>query len=230
MSEARTSSDSNRRWRDVYRWVRQLHIWIGAWGALAAVLYGSTGLIMNHRFGDNAWPQGESNDIGKSELMVPAQARTSAEVLSLWLRDTHSLDADIIRKPKSEDAKRSEDKSGRKKSGNGKPDESKDAPRWTFSGGTARESWSVEYVLGSNSAKLKRTRHSPLAILNRLHKTVGGGAGWRLLADSFAVGMILLGLSGLWLWGRGRSLKKMLLSVFAVSVLVMAVVLIPNLL
>jgi len=39
-----------------YRWIRQFHLWLGAWGALAAILYGITGLVMNHRFGDAAWP------------------------------------------------------------------------------------------------------------------------------------------------------------------------------
>ena len=36
-----------------HRWIRQIHLWIGAWGALAAIVYGLTGLVMNHRTGDN---------------------------------------------------------------------------------------------------------------------------------------------------------------------------------
>ena len=43
---------TRRRSNTAFRWVRQLHLWIGAWGALAAVIYGLTGLVMNHRFGD----------------------------------------------------------------------------------------------------------------------------------------------------------------------------------
>ena len=61
-----------------YRWIRQLHLWIGAWGALAAVIYGFTGLVMNHRFGDGAWPQGESDESGARELQMPADAQTYA--------------------------------------------------------------------------------------------------------------------------------------------------------
>lgn len=60
------------------RWIRQVHLWIGAWGALAAVLYGLTGLVMNHHFGDDAWPQSGRIDASPLELQVPVQARTSA--------------------------------------------------------------------------------------------------------------------------------------------------------
>ena len=59
---------------------------------------------------------------------------------------------------------------------------------------------------------------------------MAGGDGWRLLGDSFAIGMILLGLSGLLLWARGRTPKQMLVSVFGASLFATLLVLIPNLL
>ena len=61
-------------------------------------------------------------------------------------------------------------------------------------GGTAGTSWALEYAPGSPHATLKRSEHSPLAAVNRLHKAVGGGTFWILLADSFAIGMLLLTL------------------------------------
>lgn len=79
----------------MYRLVRQLHLWIGAWGALAAIIYGFTGLVMNNRFGDNAWPQGNTSD-ARVTLQIPAAAQRSPEELSLWLRDTRHLDAQVI--------------------------------------------------------------------------------------------------------------------------------------
>lgn len=194
----------------VYRWVRKLHLWIGAWGALGAVLYGSTGLIMSHRLGEGAWPQGETSEIGRSTLQVPEEARGSAETLSLWLRDAHDLDAETIRKPRG--------------------GEGRGAQAWSLSGGTAAESWSVEYRPGDAEIEVKRNRHSTLAALNRMHKAVAGGPGWRLLGDSFAVGMVLLGLSGLWLWVRGRTLRQMVVSIVGASVLAMGVIVGSNLL
>ena len=184
-----------------YRWVRQIHLWIGAWGALAAILYGITGLVMNHRFGDGAWHQGELSEAGRSSLRVPAEARISAEQLSLWLLETQQLDATNIRK------------------GSGRGGDSNQPPKWNLSGGTAGNSWSLEYVPGSERVELKQSSHSPLAAFNRLHKGVGGGVWWILLADSFAIGMLLLGISGMWMWARGRSPRDMLVSVMGLSTL-----------
>lgn len=198
---------SARRRNTRYRWIRQLHLWIGAWGALAAILYGITGLVMNHRFGDGAWPQGESSEAARAELAIPAAARASPEQLSLWLRSHQRLDAQVIRK-------------GGPGGGEGKP-----APKWTLSGGSAGSSWALEYVPGNESATLKHSRHSPLAAFNRLHKAVGGGLLWVLLADSFAVGMLLLGVSGIWMWARGRGWREMAFSVMGLSTVVFVAVL-----
>lgn len=219
MSATTAPLASPRRKGALHRWIRRIHLWIGAWGALAAVLYGTTGLIMSHRMGENAWPQGENAEIGRTTLAVPAAARTSAEALSLWLRDTQGLDAQTIRKPKPGG------EGGKPREG-----ERRGPSGWSLSGGTASASWSLDYAPGADTAELKRTRHSPLAAFTRLHKAVAGGDGWRLLGDSFAIGMILLGLSGLLLWARGRTPKQMLVSVFGASLVATLLVLVPNLL
>jgi len=207
---------SLRRSNAVYRWIRQLHLWIGAWGALAAVIYGFTGLVMNHRFGEGAWPQGESSEGARTTLQVPVAAQSSPERLSLWLREAHGLDAQVIRK-------------GPPGGGRGSEREQASPPKWTLSGGTATQAWSIDYAPGSTSAVMKQTRHDTLAAFNRLHKAVGGGLGWTILADSFALAMLLLGVSGIWMWARGRSAKDLVLSVLAASVLVLALVLGPAL-
>lgn len=191
-----------------HRWIRQLHLWIGAWGALAAIVYGLTGLVMNHRFGEGAWPQGDNAETGRTTLQVPATVGATPEELSLWLRQTQGLDAQVIRKgpPGAKDAKQ----------------------KWTLSGGTAADSWSLDYVPGEESVEVKRSSHTLLAALNRLHKGYGNWA-WTLLADSFAIGMLLLGISGVWMWMRGRTAKQMIVSVMGVSVVVLVIVLGPAL-
>lgn len=211
-SEPFATRPAKRRW---YPLVRQVHLWIGAWGALAAVVYGFSGLVMNHRFGDAAWPQGDSAETGRSALSVPAAARTSPEALSLWLRSEHALDAQVIRKGGP---------GGAQRGGSAMP-----PAKWNLSGGTAREAWSLEYAPGSDSTELRRNEHSPLAAINRLHKGVGGGWAWIALADSFAIGMLLLGLSGLWMWLRGRRARDVATSVFALSTVLTLVVLAPTL-
>ena len=200
-----------------HRWIRQLHLWIGAWGALAAVLYGFTGLVMNHRFGDNAWPQGDTAESGRTLLEVPASARDTPRALRAWLQATQALDAQVVRTTAPGGAKA------------GGRDTAAPA-KWTLSGGDGSASWSLEYIPGNHTAEVKRNRHSPLAALGRLHKGIGGGVAWTLLADSFAIGMLLLGISGLWMWARGRNLRQMVASVFGVSLLVLLAVLGPALL
>ncbi|TWI09495.1 PepSY-associated TM helix domain-containing protein [Aerolutibacter ruishenii] len=208
---------ARRRGNTAYRWVRQLHLWIGAWGALAAVIYGLTGLVMNHRFGDDAWPQGETLESGRVVLVVPAGARDTPEALAAWLGSAHGLQPQVIRKGKPEAARLG---------GN----EVRQPAKWNLSGGTASKSWSLEYMPGNATAEVKQSRHALLAGLNRLHKGVGGGWAWIALADSFAIGMLLLGLSGIWMWARGRSARQMAASVMGLSVLVLLVVLGPALL
>lgn len=206
-----------RRGTITYRWMRQLHLWVGAWGALAAVVYGLTGLVMNHRFGEDAWPQGATRESGRVVLEVPANVRNTPEALATWLGAAHGLQPQVVRKGKPETAKLG-------------GSEVRQPARWNLSGGTATRSWSLEYMPGNATAEVKQTRHSALAGLNRLHKGVGGGWAWIALADSFAIGMLLLGLSGIWMWARGRSARQMAASVMGLSVLMLAAVLGPVLL
>jgi hypothetical protein len=199
-----------------YRFVRQLHLWVGAWGAIAAVLYGFTGLVMNHRFAWNL-PQGESVPAEPVRVSVPEAARSTPDTMAAWLHREHGLQALVkrVQPPKDKVPVGT---------GHGAQPE-----KWTLSGGGARDAWNVEYSAGDASLEIKRTAHGWLSAFNRLHKTQGGGFAWIALGDSFALAMIFLGLSGLVLWARGRSPKQMALSVFALSALVLAIVLGPAL-
>lgn len=206
-ADTATPTPRRRSGTQAYRIVRQVHLWVGAWGALAAILFGFTGLVMNHRFGDSAWPQGESKETGRVLVQVPADARQSPDQLKAWLAAEHGLVPQAFKKGKPERAKL------------GDKDVAQPA-RWNLSGGRAGASWSMEYVPGNAIAEIKQTRHSLLSALTRLHKGYNGGGLWSWLVDSFAIGMLLLGISGIWMWARGRSPKELLASVFALSTLV----------
>ena len=175
------------------------------------MLYGLTGLVMNHRLGDHPWPQGKTSEAARQLLPVPIAARGSAEALSLWLHASQHLDAQSIRK--------------------GPPRGSDGAPeQWGLSGGDARTSWSLQYTPGAAEVEIKHSRQDWLAAFNRLHKGVGGGLAWTMLADSFAIAMLLLGMSGLWMWARGRTARQWMLSVFGIGSAITALVLLPALL
>jgi hypothetical protein len=93
-----------------------------------------------------------------------------------------------------------------------------------LSGGNARKATQAEYTPGADSVILRTTVQSPLAILTRLHKGVGGGIAWILLSDSFALGLIALGLSGLIMWSRGRTARQMVFSIVGAALLITTLV------
>lgn len=187
-----------------HRVVRQLHLWIGAWGAVAAILFGISGFMQNHR-GIMKLPQGDTTEISSVELEVPESARASREAMRAWVRDTQRIDVEIQRA-----------RGGGPGGGGSK--------RWMFNGGNARLITQVEYVEGASTLTVKKSQNSPLAVLERLHKGVGGGAAWILLTDSFAVAMVLLGISGIILWARGRTPAQMACSILGVAVVVLLVI------
>jgi hypothetical protein len=82
----------------------------------------------------------------------------------------------------------------------------------------------VEYTEGASSLTVRTNEQSPLAVLARLHKGVGGGVAWILLGDSFAIAMIALGISGLIMWGRGRSPRQMAFSIVGVAMVVLLII------
>jgi hypothetical protein len=190
-----------------HRLMRTLHLWIGAWGAVAAILFGMTGFMQNHR-ASLQLPQGESTEVSRIELSVPEAVRADRDAFRKWLRDDQHLEVESQR-------------GGPPGRGGGRDGREQ---RWNFMGGNARIVKQVEYVPGADSATLRTNMQSPLAVLERLHKGVGGGIAWQLLEDSFAVSMVLLGITGLIMWGRGRTFGQMVMSILGVAVLVLLVI------
>jgi hypothetical protein len=193
-----------------FRLFRQLHLWIGAWGAVAAILFGFTGFIQNHR-AVLKLPQGDSIEVSQIELPVPAADSKSPEVLRDWLRDAQHLDIESQRiEP------------GTAVQFNGQ--QIRQPAHWMFLGGNARTTLQGDYSEGTNLIKLRTIVQSPLAVMSRLHKGVGGGLSWILLTDSFALAMVVLGTSGLLLWSRGRTKRQMVFSAVGAAVVIVVLI------
>lgn len=181
-----------------HRLIRKVHLWVGAWGAIAAVLFGTSGFMQNHR-AVLKLPQGEATELSRAELSVPEAARASPQALRAWLQQSQHLQFEL-------------------------PRASSRGNRWILTAGNARKTTQAEYVPGAEELTLRTTVQSPLATLSRLHKSVGAGIAWVLLSDSFAIGMVALGISGLLMWARGRSVREMLFSVVGAAVIVVALI------
>ena len=203
MSELALEASAAVRRMRFHRLIRKLHLWIGAWGAIAAVLFGVTGFLQNHR-GVLKLPQGTSSEVSRVEVAVPEDARASPEALKVWLASSQHLQLEMQR--------------GGPGGGQGRSN------RWMLMGGNARTTIQAEYVPGSETATIRTAVQSPLAVLGRLHKGIGGGIAWIVLSDSFALGMVALGLSGLIMWSRGRTPRQMLVSILGVATVVLVLV------
>jgi hypothetical protein len=206
-----------------------LHLWIGAWGAVAAVLFGISGFMQNHR-GIMKLPQGDTTEISSVELEVPESARASREAMRAWLQDIQHIDVEMQRVRGAGPGGRGGECGGARAADGGGARGAEGGPsaggtkRWIFNGGNARLITQVEYAEGGSSLTVHESQNSPLAVLERLHKGVGGGAAWILLTDSFAVAMVLLGISGIILWARGRTPVQMVFSILGVAVVVLLVI------
>lgn len=218
ISDAAAASRRRSRWHPL---VRQLHLWIGAWGALAAILFGFSGLVLNHRFALEL-PQGERAQESTMRLEVPPAIRGDRTAMREWLAQVHGLDA-LTSRARPAGAGPG---GGPGTAARATPESAAPQPeQWIFSGGPATRSWNAEYIPGEGLLRLETSTYSPVAALSRLHKSAGGGIGWILLGDSFAIAMILLGITGILLWLRGRKPRDMALSVLALSTVVTIMVL-----
>jgi hypothetical protein len=139
---------------------------------------------------------------------VPEKARVSLDSLRVWLQNTQHLRLHIPNGP-----------NGRTEEGNGRS-----GTRWMLVGGNARTTIQAEYIPGAETVAERTIVQNPLAIIGRLHRGAGGGIAWLLLSDSFALGMIALGLSGLMMWSRGRTPRQMVFSIFGAALVVVVLI------
>jgi hypothetical protein len=204
-------ASANRR-GTFLKWLRKAHSWIGLWGALLGLLFGLTGFFQNHRAVmkiDGGAPQ-----VSTLQLNLPTPApRTPAE-LGAWLQGELQLPRPAERVQR-EPAK---------------------PVAWGDKAVVQPEHWQLmfrspqylvqaEYWAGAAQVQVRRSEPGLLAVLENLHRANGVGAGWVLLADTLAGGMILLSLTGVLLWtglNRRRTVGMAILGVSVVVTLAMA--------
>lgn len=178
-------------------WLRRVHLYVGLWGAALGLLFGATGIVLNHRAVlklpiDKVVLRG-------AQLALPDAAMRSLRTpqqMADWLKA--ELRFDSLQTHIKAEPPRTVVWGGREVS---QPE------RWSFILHSPQRGLSAEYFVGNRSVKIETQDATPIGVLTRLHMSVGANAFWVLLADTIAGGMIVLSITGLLLWSRLRAIR-----------------------
>lgn len=176
-------------------WLRKIHLYVGLWGAALGLLFGATGILLNHR-AIMKIPV-EKTVQKTAQIAVPDRGFGSPREMAAWLQQELKLTPPSPPLVKSEPPK---------------------VVVWGEREVTQPERWSVslvrperavnaEYFVGNRYIKLDHIDATPIGTLTRLHMSIGVNAFWVLLADTIAGGMILLSITGLLLWTQLHTVR-----------------------
>ena len=170
-------------------WLRRTHAWLGLWGAVLGLVFGVSGILLNHR-SEMKIPLAKQQEI-RHKLMPPAASLQSPETLETWLRAEFKLpDAKsrIQKKPASPVPW-----------GGGLIEQPEN---WRVTLITPDLSVSAEYWKGDADTHIEQKNANAWAVLNNLHKGSGMSNAWILLTDTLAGGLLILSITGTLLWSR----------------------------
>jgi hypothetical protein len=169
------------------KWLRKMHGWIGLWGAALGLLFGGSGILLNHRAVLKiAAVQTEESTV---QLPLPSPAPADAEAMAAWLQQSLALTRQA--------SKAKMDKPRPVAWG----DKSLTQPaRWSASFVAPDSNVQAEYWVGNNFVTVKRSETNAFGMLSNLHKGTGMSVGWILLVDTLAGSIILLSITGVLLW------------------------------
>jgi uncharacterized protein len=190
------------------RWLRKMHGWIGLWGAALGLIFGFSGIWLNHRAVLKLPPVLQERS--HAQLALPDIAPASAKDMAQWLQGALQL--------------KSEANSVRVESARpvGWTEQALMQPeRWVINFGGPNEVIQAEYWRGNRSVSVSTTANGLVATLTNLHKGVGMPAAWILLIDTFAGSVMFLSLSGVLLWVQTNRRRAIGASIATTSLVLM---------
>lgn len=195
VASAGTRTRSRSR-RAVYlSWLRKTHLYVGLWGAVLGLLFGATGILLNHR---SIMEIPVEKIVRKTaQLPLPAQALRSPQQMSAWLQKELGFTSKQVTQIKSLPAQKIV-----------WADRNLVQPeRWSFSMQSPQRGVIAEYFVGNRFVKLDHVDATPIGTLTRLHMSIGVSAFWVLLSDTIAGSLILLSITGLLLWTQLHTVR-----------------------
>jgi hypothetical protein len=175
------------------QWARKTHGWVGLWGATLGLLFGASGIWLNHR---TVLQLPVAQQRSNTQIALPEPAPVDAKAMAAWLQAALRLDAPAT-SVRVEPAKpvawaESSDRTAEPKL--------MQPEHWTISFGGPNATIQAETWAGNRSVSVRRIDNGLLGTLMNLHKGVGMPVAWILLVDTLAGSLILLSISGLTLW------------------------------
>ena len=179
----------------VLRWLRTAHLYVGLWGAVAGLLLGLSGFLLNHRAVLKLPLERGERSVVQVEV-VPAPGDPSALIALLAPRLGYEV-------PGPGGGPRPKVDPAAEVQWGGQAVHQPE--RWQISFVQPGRQAQVEYFVGNRFAKVERYDANGYGLLTRLHQSVGVDIGWVLLMDSIAGSFVFLALSGIVLWSQFRS-------------------------
>lgn len=171
------------------KWLRRTHAWLGLWGAALGLLFGFTGILLNHRDVMKI-PIGRMQQ-SEFQISLPDPWPTSAPAMAAWLGATLGVDAGrakIKREPPKTIVWNNQNV--------------QQPAVWHITLRNPQHMLNAEYWVGNAFVSVRQGDANLLQTLNNLHKGTGMGIGWVLLVDTLAGALLLLSLTGILLWTR----------------------------
>lgn len=176
-------------------WLRKIHLYVGLWGAVIGLLFGVTGILLNHR----------------AIMKIPVE-KTVQKTVQLALQDKHFANPEELSvwiqqqlqfKPVAPPLVKKEPAKTVIWSGQ----EMQQPEKWSLGLHRPQGAINAEYFVGNRFVKLDQIDATPIGTLTRLHMSVGVNAFWILLADTIAGSLILLSITGLLLWTQLHTIR-----------------------
>lgn len=200
---------AHRRRALFLRWLRRIHLYTGLWGAGLGLLFGATGVLMNHRAILEIPIEKAQRSSVQLALPEPGKpALDSPEAMLRWLQAELRFEG-LQARSRAEPPRKLP--WGER--------ELQQPARWSFNLNSPNRSVSAEYLVGNRFVKVDAQDATALGTLMRLHTATGVTAFWVLLSDSIAGGMIVLSLSGLLMWTRMHPIRLSALGISLVALL-----------
>ena len=195
------------------RWIRKTHSWIGLWGALLGLLFGASGIWLNHR-AILKLPAG-AQQRATMQIALPDPVPATPQAMGRWLQGVLQLDgpAPSIRIEPARPVAWADHTSSSsvKQSALTQPE------HWSFRFGGPQSIILADAWAGNRSISVRRTDNGFLNTLMNLHKGVGMTVAWVLLVDTLAGSLIFLSISGVLLWVETSRKRMAGIIIFALS-------------